>query len=156
MTLQEISQILADIGVIVSVTFVAFQIRNNARLLKASANRDLAGGMVSNWTTLATNAELTRVLLDGGEDYGGLGRDEQARFRFMLIAYLRQFGHALYQKRLGLLNDLDRMTLISDIELIFAWPGARMAFSQIKARFDPELVAFVEAIIARAEKRTES
>ena len=91
MTLQEIIQILGGVGVVASIVYVAVQIRNNARAVRAATYHQLSSGTIRAWMDLASNGELCSMVLRGGDDFASLDRWEKARFRFLLMAYLRDF-----------------------------------------------------------------
>ena len=57
MTLQETVQILGGIGVIASLIYVAIQIRNNARAVRAATYHQVSNTFISHWDSLARDAE---------------------------------------------------------------------------------------------------
>ena len=151
MTLQELAQIGAVVGVVTSAIYVAIQIRNNTRAVRAAAFQQLAASISSQLDDLARNDELCSLLLRGGDDFESLDRTEKARFRFLLLSHLSRVENAYMQHRIGTLKD-DHWTgmrngLIASLEA----PGRRVAWQLIKNRLNPDFRAYVDKIVNTAE-----
>ena len=134
MTLQALAQIGGVIGVIASLIYVAIQIRNNARAVRASAYQQLAANTSAHWSVLAQNGDLTDILLRGLDDFHTLSRLEKARFRFNPMANLRNYENAWFQHNIGTLKDDDWLAIAADIDSLFSNPGARTMWPLIKNR----------------------
>ncbi len=89
MTLQQLAQILGAIGVIASLIYVAIQIRNYARAVRAATYQQLSASLAAMWMNLSTNQEWLGKMLRGGADFEALNRMEKATFRMGLMSYLR-------------------------------------------------------------------
>lgn len=152
MTLQETLQILGGIGVIASITYAAFQIRNNTRAVRATAFQQISGSISSQLDELARNADLCSLMLRGGDDFEALDRLEKARFRFHVMSHMSRVENAFMQHRIGTLKD-DHWTgirngMISSLEA----PGRRVAWALIRNRLNPDFRAHVDKIVEQAAK----
>lgn len=149
MTLQQIAQILGAIGVIASLIYVAVQIRNNARAVRAAAYQQLSAAMASSWETLANNGESISIMLRGGDDFDSLGRIEKARFRLWLMAYARKYENAWFQYKIGTLREKDWLAIAADMDSLFSLPGSRTAWPLVSNRSSVDFRAVVAAVVER-------
>ncbi len=156
MTLQEITQIVGGIGVTASLIYVAIQIRNNARAVRASAYQQLATNTSANWTVLAQNGDLTDIMLRGLDDFHPLNRLEKARFRFMAMAYMRHYENAWFQHNIGTLKEDDWLAIAADMDSLFSNPGARTMWPLIKNRNNASFRAYTDALVERHAATTRS
>ena len=84
MTLTETSQALGVIGVIASLIYVAIQIRNNARAVRAATYHQVSNTFISHWEGLTNNVETCSMMLRGAKDFTNLTDDvDQTRFYFL-------------------------------------------------------------------------
>jgi hypothetical protein len=148
MTLQETAQTLGGIGVIASIIYVGIQIRNNARALRAATYQQLSVISLQGWLTMAHNGETTGIMLRGMDDFASLDRVEKARFRFVVMSYVKGFENAWFQRRIGTLREGDWKASTADLNSFFSTPGTHAAWPIVKNRFNAEFVAFVDQILA--------
>ena len=149
MTLQALAQIGGVIGVIASLIYVAIQIRNNARAVRASAYQQLAANTSAHWSVLAQNGDLTDILLRGMDDFHTLSGLEKARFRFNSMANLRNYENAWFQHKIGTLKDDDWLAIAADVDSLFSNPGARTMWPLIKDRNNASFRAYVDTVVER-------
>jgi hypothetical protein len=82
MTLQEIRQILGGVGVIGALVYVAIQIRNNARAVRAATYLQISHSQTNALFNMASAADLAELVVRGGSDFAALPGLDRARFRF--------------------------------------------------------------------------
>lgn len=153
MTLQELAQTgaaIGGVGVIASFIYVAIQIRNNTRAVRAATFQQLVSSLVSQLDELSRNGELCSLVLRGGDDFESLDRIEKARFRFHLLSHLRRVENAYVQHEIGTLKDQYWIGIREGLGAIFSSPGQRMAWTLIKSRLNPEFRSFVDEIVSKA------
>jgi hypothetical protein len=147
MTLQETAQILGGVGVIASIVYVGIQIRNNARALRAATYQQLSVTTLQVWFALAHNGETTGIMLRGADDFSALNRVEKARFRFVVMGYVKSFENAWFQHNIGTLRESDWKASTADLHSFFSTPGAHAAWPLVKNRFNAEFTAFLDDIL---------
>ena len=157
MTLQEILQIMSGLGLIASLTFVAIQIRNNSRAVRAATFLNVSHAMVGALFNMANSRELADIILRGGDDYSSLTRLEKMRFRYHAMFLLTINHNVFYQSKIGMIHAEDWDSFSSDLGRYFEMAGARQAWPIYKARFQPDFQAHVERTIkAIVEKKAQS
>ena len=102
--LNQFIQIAANFGVILSITFLAFELSQNREMMKAQTRHEMSQGIVDLLLTEATNPEINRILNRGisGEEITGA---ELERLEIMMNAYFRYWEDVHYQYRAGLYDD---------------------------------------------------
>ncbi len=149
MPLQETLQILGGVGVIASMIYIGIQIRNNARALRAATYQQLSVISIQGWLAMAHNGETTDIMLRGMDDFSTLNRVEKARFRFIVMGYVKGFENAWFQHNIGTLRESDWKAMTVDMHSFFSTPGTNTAWPIVKNRFNEEFVAYVDEILQR-------
>ena len=150
MTLQETAQILGGIGVIASLIYVAIQIRNNARAVRAATYHQVSNTFISHWDGLARDAETLSVMLRGGKDFASLSDNvELSRYYLNMMANMRRFENAWFQYKVGVLKESDWQAIAYDMDSLFAYPGTRMAWDGINNRSSEEFRKYVDEVSRR-------
>ena len=158
MTLQEILQVIGGVGVIGSLIYLGIQIRNNSRALRAATILQISHTMQGALFNMASNEEMTSLVLRGGDNFSLLSRVEKARFRFHGMFILSINQNVYIQHKIGTLTNSDWDSFNKDLDTYFDMKGARQAWQHYKARFNPEFQAYVDAIVERnnAKDRSEA
>ena len=151
MTLQETAQILGGVGVIASILYVGIQIRNNARALRAATYQQLSVISLQGWMSMAHNGETTGIMLRGMDDFSSLNRVEKARFRFVVMGYVKGFENAWFQRKIGTLREGDWKASTADLHSFFSTPGTHAAWPMVKNRFNAEFTAYLDDILKRQQ-----
>ena len=150
MTLQETVQILGGVGVIASLIYVAIQIRNNARAVRAATYHQVSNTFISHWEGLMNNVETCSMMLRGAQDFTNLTDEvDQTRFYFFMMALTRRFENAWFQYKVGVLKETDWKAIAYDMDSLFAYPGARFAWEGIKNRTSVEFRKYVDEVSKR-------
>ncbi len=138
-----VAELFGAVGVIVSLLYLATQLRQSNVLAKRNAVQ----------TTLASRGELNRFLagdpaisdlywrgLDSPDD---LNESEWHRFIIILSTLVRQFEAIHTDHNAGLLSDGIWQSQNNSIQRWMSKPGAQRVLKQLKADFDPEFVRLV-------------
>ena len=108
---QAIAQLLGNYGefvgaiaVVITLGYLASQIRQNNTSLRATAEQQIASG-ISNAMVSVAGTDIPDIVARASKDPSQLNETELAKFAFHLIAYLKQFEHAFVQRELGNLSE---------------------------------------------------
>ena len=149
MTLQELAQIGAVVGgagVIVSFFYVAIQIRNNTRAVRAATFQQVATTFSNVYFDLARSADLCSLVVRGGDDFDSLDRIEKARFRFNLTGFFRCAESVYFHGEMRTIAPETWLGIRENLKIVIERPGARAAWELIKNRFNPEFRDFVDGL----------
>ena len=147
MTIAESAELIAAIGIIISLIYAGIGLRRNTREVRAATYADVTGSFADMSLEFARSPEMTELMLRGTDDFDTLNRNEKARMRFIVMAFARRFEIAYYQRKLGILTKEDWVGIEGDVHSVFSMPGWVAAWRLVENRSSVEFRAFVEKII---------
>jgi hypothetical protein len=101
--LANLGQIIGALAVVVSLIYVALQIRQNTNAVRAATAQSVHEHFASWYHLLASDESLSQVVIDGLKDYGSLSEKDKARFVATFMAYLSYSQNAFLKWRQGML-----------------------------------------------------
>jgi len=146
-TLQDLGnlgEILGAVGVIVSLLYLAIQIRQNTRSLRASTYQAFSESFRDFRNLLIGNERLGAVWGRGLRSRSELAEPERARFDALLMNFLRGVEVSFYQEANGLLDSEFYKGWIEEALEIWRLPGPREWWSENAQFFNPEFRALWE------------
>ncbi len=142
MTIQDwgaIGEIVGGIAVVVTLIYLAAQIRQNTRAVRANTFQGVVDSLTSGIAEITRDAEVTRIWIVGLSQSEELSEFDRGRFRLLILMAVRKWENAFYQ----------RSHSVVDPEMWSAWdtsyrevtlaPGFRRVWEMEKHRY---LVAF--------------
>ena len=101
--LGAIGEFISSIAVVISLIYLAMQIRENTRTQRVTAAQDVMSLSASNNTQLVLNPQLFVVLTKAGS--GALSPDELGQYRVFLMSIFAAHWQAYFLFDNGLLED---------------------------------------------------
>ena len=155
MTLESIyyvSQVIASIGLVVSLAYLAKQIRHSARASAVQA-KIATTAMLSDFADmLISDPALDDLVRRAMASTDGLAKNEYRRFSNLCFKVFWFVSAAHFQLRAGTLTEEDWFEMKASLDFWLNGAGVRDWWRQIgRARFTGEVAAFVEAEVARRE-----
>lgn len=146
------AELVATIGVIVSLVFVGLELRQNTAVARAQARNELAA-LAQDWLlVLAQDSAANRswtAYWYGDDDPGDATETDASRARYMMIALVRRLETIYFNHREGLIPEeaLANYGMRSgafDSPRFWAdfWP-------ELRETFDPDFVPFFESVHGR-------
>jgi len=152
-TLQDLGnlgEILGAIGVVVSLLYLAVQIRQNTRSVRASTYEAFSESFRDFRNLLLANERLGSVWGKGLRSRSALSEAERAQFDALLMNFLRGVEVSFYQQANGLLDDDYYQGWLDEALVIWSSPGPREWWSENSQFFNPEFRAVWERRLTRA------
>ena len=128
MTLQDLGNIgefVGAVGVVASLIYLALQIRQNSKLLRASTMQDMTSGAAMFVSSIAQDAETAGLLIRGMANYDSLSPEQRTQFAFLLFHNFSQIQHSHYLHSERLLPDQAWESVVAIARFYFAAPGVR-------------------------------
>jgi hypothetical protein len=100
-----VAEIIAAIGVIASLVYVGFQIRQNTLSVTASAHRAINDKFIRVNELIVQDTATIKAFLAGRERLEDLDEIDKGRFIGVMMNILQHFEDVFYQHRKGLLED---------------------------------------------------
>ncbi len=149
--LVAVAQIAGSIAVVVTVVFLAMQVRENTKVSRMTGHQMASDGWLAVAHLVAEDPEIARIYREGIKDLRSLSTDDQWRFgALMQIAFASNqnaflFGeHATHAKKL---EDQRANWLVNQPGPRYWWPRARNLYH-------PDFQVYVDEMFARADANT--
>lgn len=151
-TLGNIGDLLGGIGVIITLLYLANQIRQNTCSMRASAFQTSQRDIADKLDSLSSDPELIRIYFDGNHEFATFSREDRRRYATFMTGLLRRYETLLYQTRVGNIDREEWEGLLTELRTIFKYPGARAWWSQGSSSFNRELREFLEREVLSIER----
>ena len=166
MTIQDwgaIGEIIGGVAVLVSLIYLAFQIRQNTREVARGVEatrldafeRSVASGNRIR-ELLILNPDLSSLFLRGLHDFHGLDRAEKFRMNMLLRNMFSEFQSAYVRQQTWSADPEGHMGQAKTIDSILVNPGVRQWIAETNADWRPEFRAFVEQRVAATEPKVDT
>ncbi len=107
MSFQELGglgELVGGLAVIVSLLYVAFQIRQNTQTVRASNYESVLNGLRGWHALIASDGELADIYTRGRADLASLEPRELVRFTMVMYSVFTNFGVALHLHQQGMID----------------------------------------------------
>jgi len=142
--LANLGQVIGALAVVVSLFYVAHQIRQNTNAVRSAAAQVVHEHFASWYHLLAADAELSQVAVNGLRDYSSLSERDKARFIATFMAFLSYSQNAFLKWREGILEPPLWMGWELLIMNLVAAPGGREFWKERGYLFGEEFRRHVE------------
>jgi hypothetical protein len=142
--LGNIGDLLGGIGVVVTLAYLAVQIRKNTLSVRSAALDSISTSISEFMDKVAQDPALTTIWFDGLSGTVDLSETDRRRFNLLLISLLRRWENAFHQNRAGLLESASWSGMREGLTFVFSSPGAQTWWKQARNLFSADFVAFAE------------
>jgi hypothetical protein len=146
MTLQDLGNIgefIAAIGVIVSLVYLATQIRQNTRAVRSSASHVITDARVDFLKSISDNPEVSQMFFSGLSDREALDPVELIRFDVMMTRFIVTMENYHYQNRQGAMDPDQWTRVLGVLRRFMSTPGGQSWWSS-RPRTDLAFDRFLE------------
>jgi hypothetical protein len=153
--LGAIGEIVGAIAVVVTLGYLAVQIRQNTKAVKASTHQSLIDSTLSYQALTLNNPEVARIRLAGSRSFSELTEEDQYRCRAAMEMMFRLFENAFVQHGRGTLDDEGWHRYAEAVRYHFApSPGVVEWWRGRRIPFGPSFSAWVDKQLAAAQEDT--
>ena len=99
-----IAELVSGLGVILTLAFVALQIRHNSQAVQNETLAALNATMTANIMVFAQSSELSKILRSGLANFDSLSQVDKFRFQLGISTTLRNYETAFSSWRAGMLE----------------------------------------------------
>ena len=122
--LGNIGDFVGGIAVIVTLTYFAFQLRQNTKTLRANSVQELTENILRASETL-TEPDNAEVYVRGARSYSSLTSQEKLRFQLLVGLFAARFDTVLEYRERGMVDDAYVEWQVDAMRRIFKNPGVR-------------------------------
>ncbi len=153
-----IAELLGAVGVIASLIYLATQIRDGQRALRAGSYQQFRQDLHQTMNDGMTDPEFSRTVASGMADFDQLEDVDAHQFNFWIHGVVHSYNNAYYQYRMEMLDDERWEMHRADIGGLFGIPGVAQWWRSARQRrssFSPAFVALVEEILGEEPDRAD-
>ncbi len=128
MTLQDLGNIgefVGAIGVIVSLVYLATQIRQNTKAVRSNTSQAITDSRVEFLSSISDNPEVARMFFSGLSDLDSLGPDERSRFAIMMARFIATMENYHYQHLRGAMDQEQWTRMLGILRWFMSTPGGQ-------------------------------
>ena len=152
--LGNIGEFVAAVGVIISLIYLALQIRQNTASVRTSTQHQLASVFAAANVIMGSSPDAGWVFLRGLQDPDELTEEEVFRFWCLFQATCRLYENVFYQRQAGALGDPAWFGWVQSMKATFSGPGARAWWQARRFMFHSEFCQFMEKDIQTDDARS--
>jgi hypothetical protein len=123
--LGNIGEFVAAVGVIISLVYLAVQIRQNTRSSRAASYQAAVTSISDLMREVGADPDLARIIATGGADLSTLTPSERMQFNYFALSIIRNFENIHYQYISGAIDEDTWLGWAARIKSSFATPGAQ-------------------------------
>jgi hypothetical protein len=151
-----IAIIVQGVVIIVSLGFVLYQLRENARLTRAANTQKLVE-LTSPFTLqLMQDRGTAELWVQGAQKYDTMDSVDKERYSNLVSWWLIFYANIYYQQRQKLLDEEIYAPWSHDLEYFIATQNLEQLWGELKEFFQPIFVEHVDRLIAAHTKKTSS
>jgi hypothetical protein len=147
-----IAELLGAIGVIVSLVYLATQIRQNTRAAQLTSHEIILSSASSFNSLLSQNKDLARIYRVGAEDLASLDGDERTQFDFLHLQWFDWFENLYLRHERGFIDPGFWDRHISVMPPGLARPGVANWWAENKGTYSAGFAELVDGLILRGGK----
>lgn len=144
---------IGAVAVILTLIYLAIQIRQNTASLQAAAKHDATSRQLEYFDILLLNPELRRVYRAGLADFQSLNPDDRDVFGMLMYRAFFTFSEAYYEYQHAHFDEGQWLESSEAIDWHLSHPGTRTWWNNPKRRKFPK--EFVDLVASRLEKLAE-
>lgn len=143
-TINAVAQLIAAVGVVASLFYLAAQIRQNTKSQRSVVVDSLTSSLINLLTPQASDPKLTRSFAAATEDWQGAAEEDRARALVVFFTLFKLFENAWFQKRQGTLDPQQWEGWELYIRAYFHRPGVQTWWAMRRGTFAPGFRAYLE------------
>lgn len=140
-----LGQLISALAVVVSLVYLAFQVRQNTRSLRADTYARALDRVAAMQARLSGDSDLTSVITRGVRDTSALSPEERIQFTWAFYEMFGAFEFMYHQSQAGALPGEVWGRWSGTLEWWMSFPGVRTWWRSKPTPFSSSFSAFVEA-----------
>jgi hypothetical protein len=142
--LGNIGEFVAAIAVVISLVYLAIQIRQNTHSVRSSTFQAAIRDNTEIIDPLLRDPELNRIWYEGIRDFDSLSTEERRLFATYMTTALLRLENLVYQSRCGALDPESWEGTRGNFKNTFSQPGTRVWWKRARHIFNRQLQDFIE------------
>jgi hypothetical protein len=144
----QIAEIVSAFAIVLSLIFVGFQLKDNARATRSAAANATIASVTAWYAGNGQSEQASARFLNGIENPDALSREEWFQFVMNMHSLMLNFQNSYYLVDEGTLDYEIRDSLTAAISAVKDQPGFHRFWEQRRAIFFPEFQNYIDTLLA--------
>ena len=144
--LGNIGDFLGGVGVLVTLLYLASQIRQNSHTVRNAAAESVLQTMISALQTASSSPQISRVITVGQTNIEDLSEDERAQFLFWMYSWFRVLERGYAHYRQGYIDPGEWDGHTRNLASVMRSEAVRKWWITRKSYFGPEFAAMIDGL----------
>jgi hypothetical protein len=119
-----VAELLAAVGVIVSLIYLAGQVRSSAKQARQAAIQSVVNQMNTVWTSMAARRDHSGIWVRGSKGVDALDDEtDRVQFSATMLSMMRPYEEIFYYRRDGLVDDWTWESIRQQCHSLMGTPG---------------------------------
>jgi hypothetical protein len=140
-----IGEVLASIGVVISLVFLSFQLRANTKPMSTQSQERNLDELKTIWSKFVDEPELAATWLKALKGEVELSKNEKNQFRYLFYTQLFTYQQQ-YLRALELGDKYHAQLTLSSTNQLVSMPGAKRIFKQVYPSLREAFRSVVEVV----------
>ncbi len=140
--------ILANVGVLVGILLLVYELGLNRQMMRAQTRHDLAEAIVGQLTLLATDGELAELIARVDSGAANVTEVERGRYQAVVNARFRTWEDVHYQYRADLYDESEFVTQTLAWKRFLDSDATQEIWLSTRDFYSPEFAAQIDALLA--------
>jgi len=149
--LANLAQIMGAVAVVISLIYVALQIRQNTNAVRSATVQTVHEHFAKWYHLVAADDELAKIVANGLRDYASLSEQERVRFVAAFMSFLSYSQNAFLKWRQGLLASPLWLGWELVIMNLVCAPGGRAFWKDRAYMFGDEFRQYIDNDLIKRE-----
>lgn len=141
-----LGELVGAIAVVVSVLYLAWQVRSQVRETKLHAIHEVSHGFREGIAATFLDKQLSELFVAAKDGPEKLSEAERLQFVAFVQRNYRVWEDAFYQRRQGRLDEPHWRSMERQYSSLLSWPGVRWVWSIRRDFYTPEFAAYVDSL----------
>jgi hypothetical protein len=146
--LGAIGEIVGAVAVVVTLGYLAVQIRQNTRVVTSATHHSTASMGIELDTMLVQSPDVAKVMLTGLRQFGELKGEERFRFDSMMRASFSYYEDMFFQHQQATITPEFWSSREAGFLVLLRWPGVVSWWSQNRQLWSNSFAAKVDDLLA--------
>ena len=146
--LANIGEFLGGVAVIVSLVYLAVQIRQNTLSVRATTFQATTELITDSTARIASDPELARIYAGGLSGAGDLSEIDRFRFGLLMVTVVRRLESAYFQREVGVLSEEQWSGIATVIPGLLTSEGGKAWWARSRRIFTGGFQAYVDEVLA--------
>jgi len=142
--LGNLGEFIAAVAVVVSLIYLALQIRQNTRSVRDSAFQGVVHTVAELTMRLGTNPQSIAILRRGVQSPDDLSKDEWSQFSILLHGIFNNYQNYYWMRERGLLDDSVWTPTVNNLRLQMKLPGFQTWWKRYPLELSTSFTEYVE------------